>query len=178
MGFDLGGLLRQYVNGTDRSTHSTEDHFQQASDNAPASLVSRGLAAAFRSDATPSFGQMAGELFGRSNPNQQAGMLNQLIAGMGPGVLTSLLRGAAASGLGGLLGQLTRGGTQTTLSPAQASQLSAEQVQVIASHAEHHNPGIIDEMSGFYAEHPTLVKTLGSAALSITLAKMAEYSRA
>ena len=83
MGFDLGGLLQQYVNGTDRSTHSTEDHFQQASDNAPASLVSRGLAAAFRSDATPAFGQMAGELFGRSNPNQQAGMLNQLIAGMG-----------------------------------------------------------------------------------------------
>lgn len=32
-------------------------------------------------------------------------------------------------------------------------------------------------MSAFYAEHPTLVKTVGSAALSIALAKMAEHAR-
>ena len=31
-----------------------------------------------------------------------------------------------------------------------------------------------DKMSGFYAQHPGLVKTLGSAALSIALAKMAQ----
>ena len=51
-------------------------------------------------------------------------------------------------------------------------------MQVIASHAEQHNPGIIDSLSSFYAEHPGLVKTLGSAALTIALAKMAQRSNA
>ena len=39
----------------------------------------------FHSDQTPSFGQSASQLFGQANSNQQAGMLNQLIAGMGLG---------------------------------------------------------------------------------------------
>jgi hypothetical protein len=56
----------------------------------------------------------------------------------------------------------------------QASQLAPEQVQAIASHAEQHIPGIIDKMSGFYSQHPALVKTLGSAALTIALARMAQ----
>ncbi len=111
-------------------------------------------------------------------------MLNQLIAGMGPGVLASLIGGAAGSGSGGggglgaILGQLTGGGSSTSVSPAQASTLTPDQVQVIAAHAEQHNPGIVDTLSSFYAEHPTLAKTLGSAALSIALARMAQHSRA
>ena len=47
-------------------------------------------------------------------------------------------------------------------------------MQAIATHAEQHSPGIIDKLSGFYAQHPGLIKTLGSAALSIALAKMAQ----
>jgi hypothetical protein len=64
------------------------------------------------------------------------------------------------------------------LTPDQASQITPEQVQILANHAEQTNPGIIDQMSSFYAEHPTLVKTVGSAALAIALAKIAERSRA
>ena len=59
------------------------------------------------------------------------------------------------------------------VTPEQASQLTPEQVQAIASHAEQHSPGIIDKMSGFYAQHPGLIKTLGSAALTIALSSMA-----
>jgi len=32
---------------------------------------------------------------------------------------------------------------------------------------------VIDAISGFYAQHPQLVKTLGSAALTVALAGMA-----
>jgi hypothetical protein len=46
----------------------------------------------------------------------------------------------------------------------QASQLTPEQVQEIATRAEHH--GVLDKVGGF-AEHPQLVKTLGSAALAV-----------
>lgn len=185
MAFDLGSLLQQYLGGASApSSQQVDDHFDQTSQNVGGDLLSAGLAAAFRSDQTPAFGQMAGQLFGQSNPNQQAGMLNTILAGMGPAVLGSLLNkggggGGALGGLGGLLGQLTGGGAAAPqLTPAQASQLTPDQVQVLANHAEQNNPGIVDQLSNFYAEHPTLVKTLGSAALSIALAKIAEAQRA
>lgn len=184
MAFDLGSLLQQYIGGAAAPGPQTEAHFDQAAQNAPNDVLRSGLAAMFRSEQTPAFGQMAGQMFGQANPNQQAGMLNSMIAGMGPAVLASLLNksGSGAGGgllgsLGALLGGLTGGGATPQLTPTQASQISPEQVQVIADHAEKADPSIIDRMSAFYAEHPTLVKTVGSAALTIALAKMAEHTR-
>ena len=58
----------------------------------------------FHSDQTPSFGQSASQLFGQANPNQQAGMLNQLIAGMNPVVLSCLLSGAGGAAIVSVLG--------------------------------------------------------------------------
>lgn len=177
MGFDLGGLLHQYVNGVDANTHRAQEHFQQASDNAPLNLILHGLAAAFRSEATAPFPQLATQLFREASPGQQAGLLNQLVAGIGPATLASLLTGSAVHGLEQQLAPLVAGGGQATLSPEQASQLSADQVLAIARHAEQHDPAAIDRLSGYLAEHPALVATLGSAALSIALANMAEHSR-
>lgn len=177
MAFDLGGLLQQYLGGAAAApAEDIEDHFTQAAQNASPDLLRDGLSALLRSDRTPAFGQIAGQLFGQANPNQQAGMLNQLIGALGSGGLASLLGGAGGAGLAGVLGQMMQGGAAPQLSPDQASALTPDQVQVIAAKAEQQNPGIIDQMSAFYAEHPTLVKTLGSAALSIALAKMAERS--
>ena len=172
MGFDLGSLLSQFTSSG--TVANAPDHFDKVAQSASPGLLSQGLSAMFHSDQTP-FGQMAGQLFGQANPNQQAGMLNQILAGMGPGVLASLVNGAQGSGLGAILGQWTQGGTApAAITPDQASKLTPEQVQVIASHAEQHNPGIVDQMSNFYAQHTGLIKTLGGAALTIALAKMAE----
>jgi hypothetical protein len=63
------------------------------------------------------------------------------------------------------------------MTPQQASQLSPQQVQEITNHAEQSNPDIFDKLGSFYAEHPQLVKTLGSAAITIALAKMANRMR-
>ena len=172
MGFDLGSLLSQFTgSGT---AANAQDHFQQVSQSASPGLLSEGLSAMFHSNQTPPVGQMAGQLFGQANPNQQAGMLTQLLGGMGPSVLASLVAGGGGA-LSSILGQLAPGSAApVAITPAQASQLTPEQVQQIADHAEQHSPGIIDKMSGFYAEHPGLIKTLGGAALAIALAKMAE----
>ena len=173
MGFDLGSLLSQFTStGT---AANAADHFDKVSQTASPDLLKDGLSAMFHSDQTPPFGQMAGQLFGQANPGQQAGMLNRILASMGPGVLASLVNGAQGGGLGAILGQLTQGGTTTpAITPDQASKLTPEQVQTIATHAEQHSPGIVEEMSGFYAQHAGLIKTLGGAALTVALAKMAE----
>ncbi len=178
MGFDLGSLLQQFAGGGTVSAPDVQDRFHQVAQNASPDLLSQGLAAMFHSDQTPAFGQMAGQLFGQANPNQQAGMLNQLLSSLGPAALASLAGGAGGGALSGLLGQLTQGGgAAAAITPEQASQLTPQQVQQIASHAEQHSPGIIDKMSEFYAQHPGLIKTLGSAALTIALTKMAESHR-
>ena len=61
---------------------------------------------------------------------------------------------------------------QSQITPEQASQLSPDQVREIAAQAEQTHPGVIDQMSQFYAQHSGLIKTLGGAALAIALAKM------
>jgi hypothetical protein len=76
--------------------------------------------------------------------------------------------------LGALSGKFfSRLNVPDAVTPEQASRFTPEQVQQIASHAEQHSPGIIDEMNCFYAEQPGLIKTLGSAALTMALARMA-----
>ncbi|HEU4374411.1 MAG TPA: hypothetical protein VFS02_13020, partial [Telluria sp.] len=56
----------------------------------------------------------------------------------------------------------------------QASTMTPQQVQEIAAKAEQHNPGIVDKMGDFYAQHPQLVKGLGGAALALVLGHMAQ----
>lgn len=174
MAFDLGNVLQHYLGGGSPDPQAADQHFDQAAQAAPPELLGHGLSEMFRSDATPPFGQMAGQLFGRSDPNQRAGLLNQLIAGMGPALLSSLTQGGAGGGLGAILGELTGGNPQAQVTAAQAENVTPDQVQVIADQAHRADPGIVDRIGGFYAQHPGLVKTLGSAALTVALAKMAE----
>lgn len=178
----LGGILQQYSGAQPTQAPDTvHDDFDQLAQNAPTSALSDGLAAAFRSDHTPDFGQMAASLFSNSSGQQRAGILNTLIQAAGPAILSQVLArsagGSASSsgggGLGSLIGLLTGGGQQE-ITPEQAEQVSPEAVQQIADQAQAKDPSIIDRVSEFYAEHPTLIKTLGTAALTIALAKIAQ----
>lgn len=159
----LGGLVQQFAGGQG-SPEQAEQHFDQISQAAPPGALASSLADAFRSDQTPAFGQLASQLFGNSNGQQKAGMLNALLAAAGP----ALMSGAA----GGLLSRLAGGG-QRPLTPQEAEQVSPDVVNQLAAHAEKHDPSVVDQISGFYAQHPTLVKSLGGAVLAVTLAKLA-----
>lgn len=181
---DLGGLLEQY-NGAQpgQAPDTIDDDFQQVAQNAPQPALADGLAAAFRADETPEFGQMTANLFNNSNPQQQAGLLNMLLRYAGPAILGKVLGGggggggAAAGGGGGGLSDLInifRGGQQQEVTPEMAQQIPPDAVQQIADKAQKEDPSIIDRISDFYAEHPTLVKTLGTAALTIALSKIAQ----
>jgi hypothetical protein len=191
MAIDLGNLLQQYMNGASGADNTrAADDFDRVSQQVPHDQLAQGVTQALRSDQTPPFPQMVGQMFGQSNPNQQAGMLNQLIAAAGPALIGALAgRGGMGGGmgnaggmggmggLGGLLGNLLGGANgnnpQPQITPEQASQITPEQVQEIAQKAEQENPGVVDRMGDFYAQNPNLVKGLGGAALAIALAHMA-----
>ena len=168
---EVGKLLKQYTSAGAATAPAPDvhAHFDQVAQAAPSSAIAEGLAAAFRSDQTPAFGQMLSTLFANSNGDQKASMLNQLISSVSPAMLAQIL---SAAGLAGLVG-----GAGTQLTPDQAQKVSPEVVQQLAAHAEKANPSIIDSLSSFYAQHSSLVKTLGGAALTIALAKVAERQR-
>jgi hypothetical protein len=171
MAFDIGNILQQFLGADDHTkAERALNDFDQVASVAPRSTMAQGVAEALRSDQTPPFASMVSQLFDRSDSTQRAGMLNQLLRSIGPGVLASVA--------GGILGKL--GASQdapAALTPEQAAAVTPQQVEQIAAAAEQEDPDIADRIGDFYAAHPTLVKTIGGAALAIVLGRVAQGMR-
>ncbi|HEX6707860.1 MAG TPA: hypothetical protein VF169_24160 [Albitalea sp.] len=157
-------ILQQYAA---RPTDTHEDFDEVARQVSP-DVLGDGLAQAMRSDKTPPFENMVGQLFGQSNGQQRAGLLAQLVRSLGPGLLSSI-----AGGVLGRLGQGGAAGAEPRISPADAEQVTADQVKEIAAAAEKKDPGVLDRIGAYYAQHPDVVKVLGGSALAIALGQIA-----
>jgi hypothetical protein len=181
---ELGGVLDRYDTATPNRPPETVDRdFDLFAQKAPATAVSEGLSAAFRSDDTPEFPQMASQLFGRAPASQRAGMLNALLATVGPLIVQQILarrqRGPSTGpeqggGLGGILGNILRGDGPPKVTPEVAEQVTPQEVEEIAREAEKKDPSVIDRISEIYARQPQLLKVLGGAALAIALGRVAQ----
>jgi hypothetical protein len=169
---DFTNILNQYVDrSVSASSTGAPQHFHQVAHTAPPEVVGSGIAAAFRADETPPFADMVGRLFGNSSAQQRAGLLNELVSALTPGVLAGL----SGSPLAQMLRRVSD--SRTAVTSEQAAAVSAQQVQEVVREAEKQNPAIIDRVSQFYAQHPGVVKTLGAAALTIALARMAQHMK-
>jgi hypothetical protein len=153
---EVKGLAEQYAGGN-APTGDPSGHFDQMAKSVDTSTLSQSIAAAMRSDQTPPFAQIVTQMFSNGSSDQKASMLNTILA--------------AAPQLSNLIPGL---GGSTSVNPQQASSISPTAVQTMAQQAEQHDPSIVDKMSSVYAAHPTLVKTLGTAAMVIAIRKMAE----
>ena len=168
----VGNLLKKYTSGGTGAAAAAAPapdvhaHFDQVAQAAPSSAIAEGLAAAFHSDQTPPFGQMVSSLFSSSSGDQKAGMLNHLISSVSPSMLAQIL---PMLGLAGLTGS-----TSARITPEQAQKVSPQAVQQAATHAEKNDPSTVGALSAFYAQHSSLIKTLGGSALAIALAKIAQ----
>jgi hypothetical protein len=173
----IGSMLQQYSGaGAQTAPAQVNDDFDRFAQAAPPSAVADGLSAAFRSEQTPPFPSMLSQLFGQSDGQQRAGILNTLIRTLGPTVVAQILArraGSGGGGIGDLLGGLMGGG-QAEVTPEVARQIPSDAVEEMAQQAEKRDPSVVDMISNVYAQHPQLVKTLGAAALTIALAKIAQ----
>jgi hypothetical protein len=155
----FGNLLSQYVGAQPQQPpENAADHFNQVAAGAPPDAMAQGINHAFRSDQTPPFPQMVGQLFGNSDPQQRAGLLNTIMGAAGPGLLNQVLGG----GFGG--GQAT---------PEQAAQVDPGQVQQAVEQAQQHNPGLLERVGQFYSGHPGLFQGLGAGVMTSVLSGMA-----
>ena len=158
---NLTGMLSQYASGATPAGDAGA-HFEQVAQSVDRGTVAQGIAAALRSDQTPPFAQLASQLFASGSGDQKMAMLNTLLSSVSPEQRAQL--SALIPGLGGA----------TSVTNAQAGAVSPAALQTLAQHVEQHDAGIVDKMSALYAAHPTLVKTLGSAAMMIAMRKIAE----
>jgi hypothetical protein len=108
---------------------------------------------------------MAAQLFANGDSQQRAGVLNGLMTTLGPAVLAKFAGSAPNSPLAVLL-------QSGSVTPAQAASVNPADVE--ASHAQNQDPSIIDRVSAIYAQHPVLIKSLGAAALTIAMKKIAD----
>jgi hypothetical protein len=153
-------LLQHYSGATPQNVPaSVQEDFNQVAQGVSTDHLAGGLSDAFRSDQTPPFENMVASLFGTSNGEQKAGILNRLLGALGPSALSSGL-------LGGLSQYL---GSGKTITPQEAERVEPEAVQELAKHAQRQDPSIVDRASNFYAQHPTLVQGLGAGALALIM---------
>jgi hypothetical protein len=157
----IKSLLAQYTAGT-ASSQEADAHFEQLAQTAGPATLAPGIAEAMRSNQTPPFGQLMAQLFTRGSSDQKAGALNALLNAASPEVRAQL-----SALIPGLVGS-------APVTATQAGTVSPDVVTSLATKVEQHDPGVIDTMSGFYAQHPGLVRTLGTTALMIAMRTIAE----
>jgi hypothetical protein len=156
---DVKEMLNQYASGSAPSGDAGA-HFQQVAQSVDTGTLAQGIAAAMRSDTTPPFAEMVSQLFAAGSGDQKIAMLNTLLASVPPAQraqFPSLIPGLGAA-----------------MSASAAQAISPTAVQKFAQQVEQHDAGIVEKMSQLYAAHPTLVRTLGSAAMMIAMRKIAE----
>lgn len=168
---NLMDILKQYAA---RPT-STETDFDEVAPQVSSDVLGDGIAHAFRAEQTPPFANMVQQMFGGSNPSQRAGLLTQLLGTLGPALLAKVAGGIFGKKFGGGSGVATSpaSGSAPVITAADAEKVTPEQVREIAEQAEKADPGILDQIGGYYGKHPEVFKTLGGAALAIALGRIA-----
>jgi len=109
-----------------------ENDFNQIAHEAAPDALQDGIAEAFRSDATPPFEQMVAQLFEHSDPSVRAGLLDNLLAGLGPAAI-----GGSRSGLAEVWRRYAAG---ARVSPESTASIDPLEVQEVARQARRQNP--------------------------------------
>jgi hypothetical protein len=161
---DFGSLGADLASGRISESQVHQAFDETVREVSPATLAN-GLSEAFRSDRTPPFEQMLTGLYRRSNPAQKAGLINQILAGLGAVGAAQVLPSGWIRALPGVL----RGARVT---PEQATQVTAEEVEVLARKAASRDPRILERAADFYAQHPALVKAIGAGALALVMSRI------
>jgi hypothetical protein len=151
----IGGLLEQYSNGAGATNRQeAREHYDQISSAVPTDLLSGLIGPALASLGS---GQVSERIFNSAtemNDDQRGGFMGTLLQGLGGSL------GAAA--LPALLSQL--GVNQQVMQDPRLA--SPQDISALATYAQENDPSIFERAMQFYAEHPMLVKVLGTMAVA------------
>ena len=150
----IGGLLQQYAGGGGAQTREeAHDHYDQIANAVPASVLGQSIG--------PALNEMPAEQV-RSNIESSAAHMDTEQRGQ---FVQRLLQGLGGGAGGGLAAVLSRLGLNPNIAsnPQQASPADAA---TLATHAKQERPEIFNQAMAFYAQHPQLVKVMGTVAIA------------
>ena len=166
-----GGVLSRYANVNPATMPSTVfEDFSSVVEAAPVPAIARGLETAFRASETPPLPQMVAELFSRSDASQRAGILNLLVDDLTPSAVRTVLGQERLGSLAELLGR------DRYLSAAEAEHISAEIARELVAAAARRDYGIVEKITGFYADYPRLLRALDPTAQGVFLSGLAQLA--
>jgi hypothetical protein len=161
----ISDLLRRYGVGegaTDRT--EARQHYDQIAAAVPPDQLA------------PLIGPAVGELGGDQVRTRVANSATEMTPQQRGNFLQTLLSGLAGASAGGGLSRVL---DQIGVSPAVArdpQQATPEEVGKVAAYAKEERPDLFHRAMGFYAQHPTLVKVLGTMAIA-SIAKNLYHQR-
>ena len=147
----LSGLLGNLAGGN-LSEQETHAHYDQIAQSVPPQTLSSAIGSALGGMETNEVQQRVGNSAAQMSPQQRGGMVQSLLGGLG----------SSGMNIGSLLSQL--GINQNVAANPQSA--TPDEVAKLASQAHATNPGILQEAMSVYAEHPTLVKALGTVVMA------------
>jgi hypothetical protein len=150
----IRGLLLRYAERHASGESVVQRDFEEVARRAPRSVLAEGLANAFRSAGTQSFGQSVAHLFGQSQPGLKAGLLNQVLSISPESASREMLDFLASR----------------NITPEEAQKVPQKTVERLANEAARKDPRVVDRVADFFAEHPSVVKTLGVGTLAEVIA--------
>ena len=138
--------------GDNVSEQDAHQHYDQIASNVPREQLGAAIGPAMSNLDSGDVQQRIANSASQMNSNQRGSLLGMLLGGLGGG----------GGNIGGLLSQL---GVDPSVqnNPQNAS---PEDLGKVAAHAQSNSPDVFHKAMGFYADHPTLVKALGTAVIA------------
>ena len=149
----ISDLLRRYGVGDGASNRDeARQHYDQISRAVPEDVLASVIGPAVGSLPSDQIETRVRNSATEMTPQQRGGFLETLLAGLGAqsGSLQSVLDRIGVS-------------PQVAENPQAAT---PEEVGKVAAYAKQETPDVFHQAMGFYAKHPTLVKVLGTLAIS------------
>jgi hypothetical protein len=148
----IGGLLNQYQAGSGAaSREEAQQHYDQITQHVPPDVLASTIGPAISSLPTGEVEERVQRSAQQMTPQQRGSLLEQLLAGLGGG-----------GSVGSILNQI--GVSPSVAQNPQAA--SPQDVGKVAAYTKENRPDLFHQAMSFYAQHPTLVKVMGTMAIA------------
>jgi hypothetical protein len=158
----IGSILNQYQGGAMPSREDAHAHYDEIAKSVPTDVLAQSIGPALESMDTAHLKDKITQAAAQMTPEQRSAFLQQILAGLG--------------GAGGLGAVLTRAGASPSLAQDPTT-ATPQDVGSVAAYAKEHQPELFRRATEFYAQHPTLVKVLGTVAIASIARRLMGGSR-
>jgi len=158
----IGSILNQYHSGAMPSREEAHAHYDEIARSVPPSVLAQTIGPALESMDTEHLREKITAAAAQMTPEQRAAFLQQILAGLG--------------GAGGAAAAVAKAGASPSVAQDPSS-ATPQDVGNVATYAKEHQPEIFRRATEFYAQHPTLVKVLGTVAIASIARRLAGGGR-